>query len=246
MKDIHVHYGQFRGKFYPPEQVIADLRTIGVDQIGLMPSISKTGDNVLESHKIMAELTHNNKDFIIPILWIHPATRLVAIKQMLNEVPYRIIKIHCCFHNWHKNPNKLQKVIAIAKEKNLPIMFHTGGRKESYAFSFKKICKENPDNIFILAHSRPVKGTINILRNCSNVYCDTAFVPMNDLKLVINSGLEDRILFGTDYPIINAFEGFQQDKLLYIEIISKLRSEVSEKIFKKITEDNFKNILREF
>jgi predicted TIM-barrel fold metal-dependent hydrolase len=244
MKDIHVHYGQFRGELYPPEQVIADLRTIGVDQIGLMPSISKTGDNVLDSHRIMVELISKYRDFIIPILWIHPSTGLATINQILKELPYKIIKIHGYFHDWHKCPNKLQKVIAIAKEKNLPIMFHTGGRKESYAFSFKKICKNNPDNIFILAHSRPVKGTINILRNCSNVYCDTAFVPMNDLKLVINSGLEDRILFGTDYPIINAFEGFQQDKLLYIKIISKLRSAVSEKIFKKITEDNFKNILR--
>lgn len=246
MIDIHVHFGQFNENFYDPDQIVNDLIKFGADQIGLMPTISKKGDNILDSHKIMIELTHNYKDFIIPILWIHPSTGLATINQILKELPYKIIKIHGYFHDWHKNPNKLQKIITIAKDKNLPIMFHTGGRKESYAFSYKKICKENPDNIFILAHSRPVKGTINILRNCSNVYCDTAFVPMNDLKLVINSGLEDRILFGTDYPIINAFEGFQQDKLLYIEIISKLRSEVSEKIFKKITEDNFKNILREF
>lgn len=239
MLDIHVHFGQFNENFYNPDKIINDLIELGVDQIGLMPFISKNGDNTLDSHKIMVELTHKYKDFIIPILWIHPATRLSVIKQMLSELSYRIIKIHGYLHAWHKYPNKLQKIITITKERNLPIMIHTGGCKESYAFSFKKICKNNPDNRFILAHSRPVKGAINVLRSCQNVYSDTAFTPLHDLKLIIKSGFEDRLLFGTDYPLIIALnKDIQLDKG-YNKIRTELKSEVGENIFKKITEENF-------
>jgi len=240
--DIHVHYGQFRENYYSPDKIITDLKSNGVNKIGLMPTINKLGDNILVSHRTMIKLKHKYKCSILPILWVHPLTSLIENEKMLDELEYKIIKVHGYFHDWHKFPKELNQIILLAKKNKLPIMFHTGGRKESYAFAYKKICKNNPDNIFILAHSRPVKGTINVLKNCPNVYCDSAFTPMNDLKLILKSGFEDHVLFGTDYPIINAFnDSIQQDKL-YNEIISKLKSEVGENIFKKITEDNFNTL----
>lgn len=51
MIDIHVHYGQFYEKCFDPEQIIGSLLKFSVNRIGLMPTLTKNGDNVLESHK---------------------------------------------------------------------------------------------------------------------------------------------------------------------------------------------------
>jgi hypothetical protein len=41
---------------------------------------------------------------------------------------------------------------------------------------------------FILAHCRPLDRTIEMIRLYDNVYCDTAFVPEDDLKVIIARG----------------------------------------------------------
>jgi hypothetical protein len=158
---------------------------------------------------------------------------------MLNEVPYKIIKIHGYLHPWHKHFNKMNKVIGLAKEKELPIMLHTGGMKECYAFKYKKICKSNPENIFIFAHSRPVQRTINVMSSCPNVYCDIAFTPINKIRLLIESRLEDRMLSVTDYPIINSFETENDINVLYKERRKEIKSIMSKTTFNKITKTNF-------
>ncbi len=243
MIDIHTHFGQFYNNYYDPEQVIGNLIKLGVTQIGLMPTLTKNGDNVFESHQVMLKIIEKYDKQIIPILWVHPKTKKNDIYAMLNQLPYKILKVHGYFHDWHKYPKSIQSLINIARQKQLSIMFHTGGRKESYAFSYKAICKNNLDITFILAHSRPVAGTINILKNCPNAYCDTAFTPISDIKKNIESGFEDKILFGTDFPVMSAFDSGIDNERWYLNNISTLKNELGESVFSKITIKNFQTVL---
>lgn len=121
-------------------------------------------------------------------------------------------------------------------------MFHTGGRKESYGFKYKKICKDNSENNFIFAHSRPLIGTINVMRSCQNVYCDIAFTPIKDIKVLLNNYLIDRILFGTDYPITSFFYPQIDKNKWYKQRMLDVKSIMSDNDFKKITYFNFKSL----
>jgi predicted TIM-barrel fold metal-dependent hydrolase len=244
MVDIHNHFGQFGNQKYSPNKVLSDLMKLEVAKIGLMPLLSKKGDNLLESHRIMAELLSNYKNLIIPILWVHPLTSLTTILRFLNEVPYKIIKIHGYLHNWDEHIFKLNQIIGLAKERKMPIMFHTGGRKESYAYKYKTVCSSNLENKFILAHSRPILGTINVMKSCANVYCDTAFTPIEDIKLLIKNEVEDRILYGSDYPIISEFEPDIDENLWYKNRLYQVKAVMSDEVFKKITNTNFESLFQ--
>jgi predicted TIM-barrel fold metal-dependent hydrolase len=243
MIDIHVHFGHFYDNYLNPDQVIQDLVKMGVSKVGLMPTLTRNGDNVLESHEKMKDLLKKYKDRIIPILWIHPTTKEKVIYGMLKELPYKIIKIHGYFHNWHLRPISLQRIIDIARKINLTVMFHTGGRKESYAFAYKKICKNNPDITFILAHSRPVKGTINIMKECQNVYCDISFTPIKDVLLLIENNLTERMLWGTDYPVYIAFNPEVDINQWYQNRYYEVIAAIGKKKFEAISEVNILNVI---
>jgi len=48
----------------------------------------------------------------------------------------------------------------------------------------------------------------SLFYGCRNVYVDTAFMPASHVRLLADTGLSDRILFGTDVPInLLFFEG---------------------------------------
>jgi len=244
MIDIHIHFGQFNNIYFNPDQIINDLIKIGIKRIGLMATITKVGDNIFESHDHMTKIVNKYGNKIIPILWVHYSTKEKDINKMLNELPYKIIKIHGYLHEWHKHPKELTKVIEISRKNKLPVMFHTGGRKESYAFKYKKICKNNPDIFFILAHSRPIRGTINIMKDCQNVFCDISFTPIKQILLLKENNLTERVLWGTDYPIYSAFDPTVNIKNWYKSRCDSVLKSIGEFNYKLITENNFLKIIR--
>ena len=63
------------------------------------------------------------------------------------------------------------------------------------------ICKQYDDLSFVLAHGRPFDEAKNVLKECPNVYVDTAFMPADHVKDLADAGYSKRILFGTDAPI---------------------------------------------
>ena len=102
-------------------------------------------------------------------------------------------------------PDKIRTVIQAAYVKGIPVMFHTGGWSGSNAIQFYKYCREFPEVTFILAHGRPISQTLTILKGAKNVYVDNSFMPIESMKMICNLGLSNRILFGTDFPIMRSF-----------------------------------------
>ena len=74
-----------------------------------------------------------------------------------------------------------------------------------------------------------------MLDKYSNCFVDTAFTPKEHIKLLLASGLEDKILFGTDAPIDLIYvKDLSVSKYIKKKLI-ELRSICSEEQFEKIT-----------
>lgn len=202
--DCHVHYGQFRDEYYDPKQVVNWFDQLGVDKVGIMPVGTSWESDFKRDQEIMASLP---TDRFVPYLWVSP--EMVDVDPTLalyNTLNYKVIKIHAyAIKDWDTLPNTIRTVIEVAKIKGVPVMFHTGGWRGSNAIQFYKFCREYPDVTFILAHGKPISQTLTVLKGAKNAYVDNSFMPIGSMKLICDAGLSNRILFGTDFPVMKTF-----------------------------------------
>jgi hypothetical protein len=242
--DCHIHFGQFRDSFYS-EEMLADLMgKIGVERYFIMP-ISTSGGKVdfVKEWEYAKKIVLLSKGKAMPALLI--GINMIKSSPNLSsfdEMPYKYLKIHGYMHDWHKHPELLQKVFDAAIKRKLPIMLHTGGRKESEPLQYLKICKKNPSVTVILAHGRPIDQTTQVMEQCPNAWADTAFMPVADLVQLVNKGFEDRILFGSDHPIIESFYPETNLVQYYFDLLEEFSNAISPTSFEKITYLNFNKL----
>jgi len=202
--DCHVHYGQFKNDYYSTELLVRCYAELGIDKVGTMPVGTSWECDFNRDQKIMSSLP---KERFVPYLWVSPemvdADPSLKLYDVLN---YKVIKIHAfAIKEWDKMPDKIRTVIEVSYNNGVPVMFHTGGWRGSNAIQFYKFCREYPDVTFILAHGRPISQTLTVLKGANNAYADSSFMSIESMKLICDAGLSNRILFGTDFPIMKTF-----------------------------------------
>ena len=202
--DCHVHYGRFREDYYNPEQAIKWFNELGIDKVGIMPTGLAGEANFTIDQKILESLPTER---FVPYLWVSP--EMIEEDPTLysyNTLNYKVIKIHAyACKEWDTMPDKIRTVIQSAYVKGVPVMFHTGGWRGSNAIQFYKYCREFPEVTFILAHGKPISQTLTVLKGSKNAFVDNSFMSIESMKMICDAGLSNRILFGTDFPIMKTF-----------------------------------------
>jgi predicted TIM-barrel fold metal-dependent hydrolase len=147
--------------------------------------------------------------------------------------------------------DKITSVMNAAEEKSLPVMFHTNeeaghdypGKAPVTIKGTLDFIQRFKSNRLILAHLGGGTLFFNLLKNppdMKNAVFDTAALPFlykkSIYKLIENSELEDKIIFGSDWPLINPGRYFRE---IESNVVSK---EFKEKIFyKNISDFLYKN-----
>lgn len=204
--DSHAHVGWFIDGYHSPNEVWRNFRKTGLSKA------------CLSSTSTCAELYHNIKtefcqfismagsENVRPILWVTPKMLLKRwpLKYLMkSKIEWYGIKLHFVAHPqlaeskfWNTS------YIQIAKELgNVPVLFHTGKWDTCHAAAFQNVIADNPDLTFVLAHGRPIDETIMLMKQYPNVWTDTAFMPIKDIRLLKEEGLTGRTMFGSDAPI---------------------------------------------
>jgi hypothetical protein len=206
-------------------------------------SSTSTGNMPFQEIKREIETVNDTSDgAAYPFLWITP--------KMLNESPdlnkyffcrFYGIKLHGYYNGWKPNGKKLHRVFQIARERGLPVMIHTGGMNCCDAGKYQKICEKFYDVTVILAHGRPLAETVEVMNSAPNTYTDTAFMPIIDIKQLIEHKLTARILFGTDYPVTSYYYRTPA-RTYYRRRLAILQKRIEENIFQEIM-SNFDKIV---
>lgn len=203
MTDNHVHIGWYSDGYHNPLDIWHAEQDAGIEDI-----VVSSTSTCAELYKLvvmeMNELIKIGGSHIHPILWVTPRMiKTWGIRYMLrSKIHWQGLKMHWGAHReWYYNRKLVYRALEIARDKNLPVLLHTGGCKECEPKVFEAIIKQYADLKFILAHGRPINQTTEVLRLCVNAYVDTAFMPVEDVLILIENGFLDRILFGSDAPI---------------------------------------------
>lgn len=206
MIDNHAHVGWYSDGYHSPKEIWSSASQAGFDEI-----VVSSTSTCVELYKLVVkeirELDRISNSNIHPVLWLTPrmfhSNCRWGLRYMLNsKIKWDGIKMHWGLHKeWFYNPNITKDAITIARELQLPILLHTGEFKECEASVFGRLCKDNADLLFVLAHGRPIDQAIEVLKDNSNSFVDTAFMPIYHIVQLVEEGFSSRILFGSDIPI---------------------------------------------
>ncbi len=197
--DAHVHVGQFRDTYFSPKVIAKFLLGLGVTRCAASATSAAIGRHE-EAVRDIAELMEVSELETAPLLWVTP--ELLRRHRMLDKplmaIPYRGIKLHPYSNHW--TDAGLRRVLRIADDRGLPVLAHTGGNDESDAGRWLRLLDRHRFPV-VLAHGRPLDETLRVLDAHECAYTDTAFMPLPDVRKLIEAGYSSRVLFGSDTPI---------------------------------------------
>ena len=242
--DSHIHIGQFYKEYFSPQWLMNKMAALGIDcaMVSSTTTCEENYDRVLAEMQALSQI---GRDSVFPVLWVTPLMMQdhKVIHRFLHcGIKWYCVKIHGALHEgWFTTYSVAMKsAVKIAQKLGVPLLMHTGGRECCEAGYYEKIVSLHKRQTFILAHGRPVEQTIEVMLKHQNAWCDTAFAPTGDIVRLINAGLADRILWGTDLPIPSHFYGADMDyKSYYNTLLKQLQKEITRDDYTKITQDNF-------
>jgi predicted TIM-barrel fold metal-dependent hydrolase len=173
----------------------------------------------------VAELAYKNADVAIPFASINPHRGAEGVKmarRLIKDYRVRGFKFHPSVQEFYPNDRMAYPLYEAIAEAKLPALFHTGQTgvgaqtrggggirlKYSNPMLLDDVATDFPDMPLVLAHpSFPwQEEALSVATHKPQVYIDLSgwspkyFPPI--LVQYANTLLKDRILFGSDYPVI--------------------------------------------
>jgi uncharacterized protein len=213
-----------------------------------------TVDSPKEPRKIsneeIAELAHQHSDVAIPFASIDPhrgEEGVRAARRLIKDYGVKGFKFHPTVQEFFPNDRLAYPLYEVIAEAKLPALFHTGQTgvgagtpgggglrlKYSNPLTLDDVAADFPDMPIILAHpSFPwQEEALSVATHKPQVYIDLSgwspkyFPPI--LVQYANTLLKDKILFGSDYPVLSPEKWVEEfDKL-------PIKPEVRPKIMKE-------------
>ena len=141
---------------------------------------------------------------------------LSEVDRTVNELGLRGLKMSPIYGGWDPQDPRAMSIFAKAEQYGLPMMFHQGTtfpRKAPLKYAnpvlLEDIALQFPELKMIIAHmGHPWEAETTVLiRKQPNVFADISalfYRPWqfyNSLRLAVEYGVTNKLLFGTDYPI---------------------------------------------
>jgi predicted TIM-barrel fold metal-dependent hydrolase len=200
--------------------------------------------NYTLSNDEVAKLAAKSRDRLIPFAGVDPnagKTALAELKRSVRALGMRGLKVHGSANSVYLNDRKLMfPIYEYCEEAGIPVLFHTGttglGDTEirfSKPELVDEVCQRFPDLRVVMAHfGWPwPEVTVAIALRSPNVFIDVSgwkprYLPPSIMPY-LNGILQDRFLFGTDYPMLRQTEWMDDFRR---NLAPKLRPGVSDKL----------------
>jgi uncharacterized protein len=175
----------------------------------------------------MVEGAARNNDILIPFGSVDPWTSNRAVRRvrsLVHDYGVKGFKFHPSMQAFEPNDRRFYPIYAAIAEAGVPALFHTGqtglgaGLPGGYGIKLRysdpmlldDVAADFPDLTIVMAHPAVpwVDSQIAIATHKSNVYIDLSgwspkyFPPQ--LVHAANRQLKSKVLFGTDFPFIEA------------------------------------------
>ncbi|NYE19348.1 amidohydrolase family protein [Microbacterium immunditiarum] len=188
-------------------------------------SVSQSGDDPEPANEEVAQLAAAHSDVLIPFASVDPARGAAGVRlarRLIEEYGVRGFKFHPSVQAFYPNDRSAYPLFELIQEHGLVALFHTGqtgvgagqrgggGIRVKYAnpLHLDDVAADFPDMDIVLAHpSFPWQDeALSVATHKPRVYIDLSgwspryFPPQ--LVQYANTLLREKVLFGSDFPVI--------------------------------------------
>ena len=247
--DAHVHIGSWKKENkdygFDERKVKELLKRLGIDKACILPiappELFQKEDvrrRDLDNQRIL-EICEREECFI-PIYWFNPFKPEECRRAL--ESGFKGLKYHPDLHLLPISDEKLESVLKIAREYEVPVFVHTSEKSsESSIFRVHETAERYPDIVFFALHSIDsfsatfYKAKEKGLYELDNIYyCIGGRSYLTELKFIYDNVGAEHIVFSSDLPF-----GHPAIFLKYVELLTD-----DEKERKMILGENIKRILK--
>ncbi len=214
MYDAHVHVGYYSriGReepfYYSPRRVVGVLRRCGVEDFIVSSTCAQVecfplADILREAREMRRVADACAHQFF----WL--TGRFYDVDRELKVLDtglYEGLKLHELETPWMGARRRdLERVLAIAEERRLPVQFHCGPEPCSPR-ALAKIAAKFPSVNFDFAHCSPMDEMAEVISDLPNVWTDVAWLADDAWAQLGDYDWHGRIMFGSDFPAYHAKE----------------------------------------
>ncbi len=216
--DHHTHIGHFYQTNYQHKSVLTALKKCNVSEITcayLTPKFD-TGKDAVQFYDTVPEEVKAANMFARKInvlvhflAWLDPLVIKSGItpEKITNDFDYAGFALHPVLHDWTGSEAALRDdVFHFCKNDSFPIFIHTGVSSNDNPLNFEPWFQKFPEVPVRLAHCKEPDPLITLFSKYKNLTGDTAFCPRDSYAAICKAGLQDRMYFGSDFPITHWYE----------------------------------------
>jgi predicted TIM-barrel fold metal-dependent hydrolase len=245
--DAHCHYGKF--PHYNVEANLRDFKRVhkkyNCKFLVTISSDFKTFQNWKKKNNDLVKIIQKNpKIFAGLVLWMNSNYPERSI-EFANAIPSKIIKMLKIIPSkpkygglpvTHRNN---MKILKFSIEKQLPFFIHCSRGNPEHPVQIGNLAKKYPKARLIFGHMGGTivdqnKRAVALAKKCDNLWFDTSGLVFNILKYTIRNVGYDRILFGSDLPVL-IFSG---------QYYAIKESDISERAKRNILYDNIMKLIK--
>lgn len=199
----------------PLTSLVAHLQQQGVQGANVLLYAHRPG--IAHSLNAWLRLFVEEHPWLVPFGTVHPEDVDLAdtVRQCLDEFGFAGMKVHCNVQRVSPDDRRLEPLFALAEERQAPVVIHAGLLPYPDEFTgaarFRRLMARHPSLRVQVAHlgAGEWEAFFDLMAEYEGIVMDTAWIagnprfrPLPEAVLRGIARFPDRILFGSDFPII--------------------------------------------
>jgi len=195
------------------DQLLCDMDAAGVSRAVLLGWYWEKHESCVAQNRFYADCVRAHPDRLSAFATVNPKAGPVAFDEAcraLDDGLCGLGELSPHSQGFQMNDPLWRQILALAAKWKVPVNLHVTdpasrpylGRVETPLEGFVQLARECPATTFILAHWGGGLAWSPEVVSLGNVWCDTAASPLLYDAGVWDKALTERVLFGSDYPLI--------------------------------------------
>jgi len=209
--DFHAHVGRAdrSGWKDDPALMLCAMDAAGIDVACLFHIHYPDGTT---SNDLTARFVAQHPDRFIGFAYVSPLMpeRMVPeLTRAIDELEFAAIKLYSPFTSWDLNQPQWDPIYQFADERGLAVIIHTGPHPRAQPKFLSDVAPRYSRAKFVAGHSGNTPDeraqAVAAARVHPNIYLETCstFRTPGVIEQLVNEAGADRVLFGTDMPLLD-------------------------------------------